>query len=252
MYGLYQTILYQPILNFLVFVYNVIPSHDIGLAIIVLTFVVKLILLPFSAQGIKSQKALQEIQPKMEELKIKYKGEKEKLAAETMKLYKEQKVNPLSSCLPLLIQFPFLIAVYQAFRTGLASTDLTLLYSFVANPGSINPISLGFIDLAKSNLVLAVLAGIAQYIQTKMLSTKKPPKITKDSKDEGMLAGMNKSMNYLMPLMTMVIGASLPGGLTLYWLVTTILTIVQQKLLFKTGKNPVGIIPPPAVTPSKP
>ena len=248
MIELYNVVLYQPIYNFLVFLYNVIPGHDIGLAIIALTIVVKLILLPFSMQGLKSQKALTDIQPKMEELKRKYKDDKEKLAAETMRLYKEQKVNPLSSCLPLLIQFPFLIAVYQAFRMGLSSPDANLLYSFIGNPGTINPISFGFLDLAKANVFLAVLAGVAQFFQTKMLSTKKPAKVTEGSKDENMLANMNKSMLYLMPVMTVIIGVSLPGGLTLYWFVTTVLTIVQQKLLFKPKTTPeVEIIPPPAI-----
>jgi len=236
MIEIYNTVLYQPIFNLLVFFYNTIPGHDIGLAIVALTIVVKIILLPFSIQGLKSQKALQDIQPKLEELKKKYKDEKEKLASETMKLYKEQKVNPLSSCLPLLIQFPFLIAVYQAFRTGLTSNHLELLYPFVSNPGQINSVSFGLTDLAVPSLVLAVLAGIAQFIQTRMLSTKKPKKGIEGSKDESMMASMNKSMLYFMPIMTIIIGTRLPGGLALYWLVTTVLTTLQQKLLFRKFK----------------
>ncbi|MBT4723039.1 membrane protein insertase YidC [Candidatus Falkowbacteria bacterium] len=246
MIELYNTILYEPVLNLLIYLYNIIPGNDIGIAIIVLTVIIKLILLPFSAQSIKSQKALQEIQPKLEALKKKYKDDKEKLASETMLLYKEQKVNPLSSCLPLLIQFPFLIAVYQAFRTGLGSKEIDqYLYSFVANPEHINTITLNFVDLAQASIALAVLAGLAQFIQTKMLSTKPKKATSSGAKDEALMANMNKSMIYFMPLITIVIGAQLPAGLTLYWFTTTVLTVLQQKLIFKTLKDkPVEVIPP--------
>jgi len=237
MIDIFNTLLYQPVLNLLVYFYNVLPGNDIGLAIIALTIIIKLILLPLSMQSIKSQKAMQEIQPKLEALKKEFKDDKEKLAAETMKLYKAQKVNPLSSCLPLLIQFPFLIAVYQAFRIGLTSEHLELIYPFVHNPGQINPMAFGFVNLAVPNIVLAVLAGGAQFVQTKMLSTKKPETKNKASKDEGALANMNKSMLYFMPFMTIFIGTRLPGGLTLYWLLTTVLTVVQQKYLFSKMKN---------------
>jgi YidC/Oxa1 family membrane protein insertase len=242
MIDLFNTLLYQPVLNVLVYFYNVLPGNDIGLAIIALTILIKLILLPLSMQSIKSQKAMQEIQPKLEALKKELKDDKEKLAAETMKLYKSQKVNPLSSCLPLIIQFPFLIAVYQAFRIGLTSEHLELIYPFVHNPGQINPTSFGLVNLAVPNIILAVLAGGAQFVQTKMLSTKKPEKKTKGSKDEGALASMNKSMLYFMPFMTIFIGTRLPGGLTLYWLLTTVLTVVQQKILFSRMKDDKSLI----------
>ncbi|NQT49491.1 membrane protein insertase YidC [Candidatus Kuenenbacteria bacterium] len=249
MMELYNTILYEPIFNLLVWLYNIVPYNDIGLAIILLTIVVKLILLPLSLQAVRSQKALQELQPKMDALKKKYKDEKEKLAAETMKLYKEQKVNPLSSCLPLLIQFPFLIAVYQAFRVGLTSQKFDMLYSFVHNPEHINTMAFGFMDFAAPSIALAILAGLAQYVQTRMLMSKKQPNV-KGAKDEGIMANMNKSMQYFMPFMTVLIGMSLPGGLTFYWFLTTVFTSAQQKLMFRK-KDPTGVevIPPEGMGP---
>ena len=129
MVHLFNVILYQPLYNILIWFYNVIPGHDIGLAILAVTILVKLILLPFSFQSVRSQKAMQELQPKLEALKNKFKGEKEKLAAETMKLYKENKVNPFSGCLPLLIQLPILIALYQVFLKGFDPGRLSFLYS---------------------------------------------------------------------------------------------------------------------------
>lgn len=247
MVQLFNTILYQPLYNILIWFYNVIPGHDIGLAILLVTILVKLILLPFSFQSVRSQKAMQELQPKLEALKNKFKGEKEKLAAETMKLYREHKVNPLSSCLPLLIQFPFLIAVYQAFRVGVTNTHFELLYPFVANPGSINAMAFGFLNMAAPSIWLAVLSGLAQYWQTRMLPTAKPKIDSKWAKDEGMMASMNKSMQYFMPFMTIIIGMQLPAGLTFYWFITTILTVAQQKLMFRKKKEltpAVEVIPP--------
>jgi len=233
MIALFNTIFYQPILNLLVYLYNVLPGNDIGVAIIALTIIIKLILTPFTFQSLRSQKALQDLQPKMDALKKEHAGDKEKMASETMKLYKEQKVNPLSSCLPVLIQFPFLIAVYQAFRIGLTAEQLQGIYPFIHNPGHINPMTFGIMDLAVPSLILAVLAGLSQFFQTKMMTTKKPKKGIPGSKDEGAMASMNKTMLYFMPVFTVIIGAKLPGGLTLYWLITTVLTIVQQHFVMK-------------------
>jgi YidC/Oxa1 family membrane protein insertase len=220
-----------------------VPGHDVGIAIIVLTIIIKLILYPFTLQSIRAQKAMQDLQPKLEALKVKYKNDKEKLSLEMMNLYKQEKVNPFSSCLPILIQFPFLIAVYQVFRRGLTNGSFDILYPFVQNPGSINASFLGLVDLSQPNVVLAVLAGAAQYWQTKMLQAQQPPKTQAGkpipgAKDESMMAAMNKQMTYFMPIMTVFIGISLPGGLTLYWLVTTVLTALMQLYLFKKKKNP--------------
>jgi YidC/Oxa1 family membrane protein insertase len=232
MYSLYHEVLYRPLFNSLIAFYNILPGHSIALAITLLTVLIRCALWPLAAYSLKSQKAMQDIQPKVKELKEKYKDDKQGLAKATVELYKEQKVNPASSCLPILIQFPILIAVYQVFQSGLTHANFTDLYSFVANPGAIDTSFLGIADLAKASIILAVVTGIAQYVQTKMLITKKAPVKTEGAKDENMLSEMNKSMQYFMPLLTIIIGMSLPAGLVLYWLLTTILTIVQQKFVF--------------------
>lgn len=244
MVQIFNLIFYQPLFNLLIFLYNIIPSHDIGLAIIALTIIIKLILYPLSIKSLRSQKALQDVQPKIEELKKKYSNQKDKLATEMMELYKKEKVSPFSSCLPLLIQFPFLVAVYQVFRAGLSNGSMDKLYSFVSNPGLINPMTFGLIDLSKPQIALAILAGVAQFFQSKMLISKKPEIKSAASKDESIMATMNKQMTVMMPLMTVIIGVSLPGGLTLYWLVMTILTVFQQLLTFKRKtKNIEGTTP---------
>jgi YidC/Oxa1 family membrane protein insertase len=184
----------------------------------------------------KSQKALQELQPKLDALKVQYKDNKEQLAQEMMKLYKEQKVNPMSSCLPILIQLPIIIALYQVLRSGLNAEHFEFLYAFVVSPGEFNTLFLGFMDLTAVQPILAVLAAGAQFLQTRMLTRKQPPaavKGEKDADDESMMAMVNKNMSYTMPLVTLVIGLSLSGGLTLYWLTTTVVTVVQQWFVYR-------------------
>lgn len=234
----FQTLFYVPILNLIVFLHNMIPGHDLGVTIIVFTIVIKLILLPLSKKSIKSQKALQDLQPKIDELKKKYANNKEEMGRKMMDLYKENKVNPFSSCLPLLVQFPFLIAIFQVFRNGFDKINQEQLYSFIASPATHNALSFGFLDLAKPSIPLAVLAGLAQFWQSKMLMSKRPPVKSEGAKDEDMMAIMNKQMLYLMPAMTVFIGISFSGGLTLYWLATTLLTVLQQFYLFKKDAPP--------------
>ncbi|OIP79573.1 MAG: hypothetical protein COT39_00575 [Parcubacteria group bacterium CG08_land_8_20_14_0_20_48_21] len=236
----FHTLLYQPIFNVLVLLYQYIPGHDLAIAIIVLTFIIKIVLYPLSAKALKSQKAMQELQPKLEELKVKYKNQKEVQAQKMMEFYKEEKVNPAASCLPLLIQFPILLAVFQVFNNGLRNQDGLLddLYGFVANPGHLETVSRIFGDMAVPSVVLAVLAGAAQFWQAKMIQVKKPPKEAGvGARDESMAAAMNKQILYMMPVLTVIFGLQFPGGLSLYWLTTTLLTIGQQVITLKKKEN---------------
>lgn len=239
-------IFYQPLFNLLIFIYNYVPGHDMGVAIIIITIIIKLALYPFGTKSIRAQKAMTELQPKIEALKKQF-PDKQQQAQELMKLYKEEKISPFSSCLPLLIQLPFLIAIYQVFMSGLKSGSLDLLYPFVANPGTINTLAFGFLDLSKSNWIIAILAGAAQFWQAKMFITKKPAIKSDGSKDENMMAMMNKQMVYMMPIVTIIIGISLPSGLVLYWLVVTAITALQQIITLRATKkksdNAIEVIP---------
>lgn len=230
---LFTTLFYQPLFNLLIFFYN-LAWHDLGLAIIALTVLIKVALWPLSRQSTLAQKKLQALQPHLEEIKKKHKDNREQQAKAMMELYRHKKINPLSSCLPVLIQLPVFLAVFQVFSSGLKSANFNLLYPFIANPGSLSSIFLGLIDLAKPNIVLAVLAGLSQYWQTKMLIGKKDNAPQNPKPGEGSLATMmNKQMLYFMPFLVVLFGISLPSGLTLYWLIFNLLTILQQFYLFK-------------------
>ena len=236
----FHTVLSVPIFNLLVFLYDALPGRDIGFAIIALTVIIKLILWPFMSKSLKGQKAMQELQPKIEELKEKHKDNREALSKGMMELYQKEKVNPLSSCLPLLVQLPILIALYRVLFAGFGQETMGQLYPFISNPGDINYLFLGTIDLSQKSLVLAVLAGIFQFFQTRMMVSSQPPKQVSGKKgalDESMLASMNKSMLMFMPVITVVIGATLPGGLTLYWVTINIVSILQQYLIFSQAKK---------------
>ncbi len=238
MSNIFETLFYQPILNLLVYLYNIVPGHDLGIAIIFLTVVIKMILWPLSRQALESQKRLQELQPEMEKVKQDNKDNKEALGRAMMELYKEKNINPFSSCLPLLIQLPFLFAVFKVFRDGFENGSLDLVYSFVEKPELINSISLGFINLSNPNVAIAFAAGAAQFWQAKMTINKKNNGLDQNntasaSNAPNMTEVMNKQMLYFMPALTIFIGFTLPGGLSLYWLVTTLLTVLQQHYIFK-------------------
>lgn len=234
---LFQTLLYQPIFNLFVGFYDLIP--DIGVAILLLTLIIKLILYPLTAKSIRAQQSLSSLQPKLDEIKKQHAGNQQTIAQETMKLYKEHKINPLGSCLPILVQLPVFIALYWVLQAGLGTSDFSLLYPFVPNPGVLGTITLGVADLAKRSIPIALLAGAAQFFQAKQMSRKRPPPVAgQGGKDEDMAAMMNKQMLYMMPALTVIIGFQLPAGLSLYWLLSTLLTIGQQKLMEKKSHAP--------------
>lgn len=213
---LFNTLLYQPLLNVLVLIYNIIP--DFGLSIIILTALVRLALFPINRKALASQASLKKLQPKMKEIKEKHQDDKMKQSQALMELYQEQDVSPFSSFLPILIQLPILIALFRVFLNGFGGS-LDLLYSFVPSPETISPMFLGLIDLSKTSLVFAVLAGGFQFLQTKIVS------------------GKTSKFIYFMPVLTIFIGTRLPAGLPLYWMTITVLAILQFKFHERYSKD---------------
>ncbi len=231
----FYIILYQPLFNLLIFLYTAVPGQDFGVAIICLTLIIRIVLFPLSVKAIKSQRALQKLQPKIQEIQTKYKDDRETQAKETLALYKAENINPFSGLLLALIQLPILIALYRVFWNGLNPKQLAFLYGFVANPGHVNALFLHQIDLSQPNIIFAVLAGLTQYFQTKMLL----PKITPDkSKGPDMAQMMQKQMVYFLPVFTIIILLRLPSALGLYWIASGIFSIVQQYIILQRHKEP--------------
>lgn len=231
MIQIFNQILYQPIFNLLVFIYNILPGSDFGIAIAVLTILIRFIFIPLSIKTLRSQKEMAKLQPKLKELQDKHKDNKQAIGQATMALYKEHKVNPFSGCLPLLIQLPILIALYQAFSYSLDPKSLNVLYPFVKNPGLIKEISFGFLDLSHRNPVLSLMAGGFQFLQSR-LATSASAKYSTPGQDATAQI-MNRQMLYFFPIMIIVISWNLPAGLVIYWVVTTIFSIGEQLYINK-------------------
>jgi len=230
--------IYQPLFNALVLLYQYIPGHDFGITIIVLTILIKLALYPLGVKGIKSQKSLASLQPKMKEIKDKFKDDKEQQSKAMMELYKKEKINPLSGCLPLLVQMPILIGLFRVFWRGFGQEQLSFLYGFVSHPGVINTSFLGIMDLAVPSAMLAILTGVLQFVQTKMVSPSEQKTAKKNAPDFSQM--MQKQMLYFFPLFTVFILWKMPAALALYWMTTTLFTIFQQYLILRkheTGKH---------------
>ncbi len=235
----FHSFIYQPVYNVLVFFYNVVPGHDFGVAIILTTLLIKTLFIPLSQKQIESQKKMQELQPKIKELQKKYKDDKEKQTKAIMELYKEHKANPLSGCLPLIVQLIVLIAIYRVI-INISQAGFSIkaedLYTFVVNPGAVKHLFLNFIDLTKPNYVFAALSALAQYYQTKMMFQRQNDgkDVAEKPADETDFATiMNKQMLYLGPGITFFIGVTFPAALSLYWLFSTLFMIVQQMVIAK-------------------
>lgn len=229
-----KLILYKPLFNALIFLVWLMPYHNVGLAIIILTIIIRLILLPSSMNATRQQKRMRDLQPEIAEIQAKYKDDKQKQSQELMAFYKENKINPLGSCLPLLIQLPILLVLYYVFMNGLSTARFDLLYGFTPRPEFINTMFLG-LDLAKPDRwILPIIAGVLQYFQSRQIMPA-PPK--DQAKGQEMQAAISKQMLYLMPIFTVIIAGRLPAALPLYWAVTTLFAVVQQWYVFRPAKG---------------
>jgi YidC/Oxa1 family membrane protein insertase len=232
MSNLWHQILYRPLFNALMLIYHYIP--DIGVAIIILTIIIRILLYSSQAKALRAQKRMQEMQPLLQKLQDKYKDDKQKQAKAVMEFYQTHKVSPFASCLPTLIQFPIIIALYQVFRTGLTNSKISEIYKFIPHPTNINPMFLGILNLTKpEHFVLPILAGGTQFIQTWLMM----PKITKGQKQTTQEV-MSRQMVYFMPLMIVFFAATFPSALPLYWIVVSAFGIFQQIMINKeTGTH---------------
>ena len=250
---LWNSLLIHPIMNLTLFAYSIV--RDFGLAVIFVTILIRLALYPLYVTQIRSQRAMQEVAPAMDELKKKYGKDRQRFSQEQMKLYSERGVNPAAGCLPLVLQMPLLIALYNALLQlgcGLGPPPNNLCpgltfdmvesfrYPFISNPiasgGSLDTtanwmpwISRG-LQHPDPLFILPVIAGLVQLIASVMAMPEK------QVQSDDPAARMTQSMAYTFPLITVVIGAQFPAGLTVYWIATTVFQIVQQYFVSGWGR----------------
>ena len=221
-------------INILLFIYDLI-GQNFGWAIIIFTVLVRLATYPLTARQMKSTKAMQELtnSKKYQDMQKKYKDDKETLAQKQMELYREQGVSPFGSCLPLLIQFPIIIGLYQAIIRSLAVTPLQLVnLSKHITDGVLIPINNHFwwMELSEPERLfgiplLAILVVITSYIQTKMVT---PP--GGSPADGGQGAQMTKAMTLYMPFLMGYLALTFASGLALYFIATNLATIAQYMI----------------------
>ncbi|MFZ0531542.1 MAG: YidC/Oxa1 family membrane protein insertase [Anaerolineales bacterium] len=242
---MWNTFILSPMVNVLIWIYNLF-FHNFGLAIILFTILIRLITYPLTAQQLKGQQKMQELNKskKWQEIQKKYKDDKEKLAQEQMKIYKEMGINPLGSCLPLVIQFPIMIGLYQSITLAMASAPIQLLnlsrdlYSFI--PASqLIPLNskflwmnLGLPEISSPNAlvlfgfavpIMTIIVVVTTFLQSKLMT---PPA---NPGDQG--AQMGKMMNLYMPILMGWIAYSLASGLALYFIISNVLGIAQYAIM---------------------
>lgn len=228
---LYQEILFRPIFNALFFLYNTISFQDFGIAIILLTIFIRLLLYPLFQKSLRAQKQMAEIQPHIKQIQNDHKDNKEEQARRLMELYREKGVNPFSGCFPIIIQLPILIALYQVFLKIFDPAQMNFLYSFITRPDVVNQTAFGFINLAEKSLILAVLAGVSQYFQALTMPQSNASVASAKTQEPDMAKILSYQTKYLFPVLIIIFSWNLPAALPLYWTVLNLFAIVQQKLV---------------------
>jgi len=232
MSALYNGAIFNPLYNALIGIFTVFPWADAGIAVILLTIIVRLILYPLSKKAVVTQVRMQEIAPDLEEIKEKYKDNSEEQAKRTLALYKEKGVNPFSGVLVLIIQLPIIFALYKIFlHAGFPNVDTALLYSFVHAPSHINTIFLGLFDITKKSAPLALLAALSTFFQLRLATANaklNKPTTSKSNFGNDLAQSMQTQMKYVFPVIVFFISYKISGVIALYWLTSNLFTIGQE------------------------
>ena len=242
--NIFNVVLYQPLYNLFIGFIGTIPWIDAGIVVVLFTLFVKLVLFPLSQKSVRSQIEIKKIQPAVDEIKLKYKDNKQEQALKTMALYKEKGVSPFSGVLLTLIQLPILIALYMVFyKNSLGQIHTEMLYSFIKAPLHINTMFLGLFDITQKSTILAIIVAVGQYfqIQFTMPTTKKVEDGKKDVSFQGELAkNMGTQMKYVMPVMMFFIASRFASLVSLYLITSSVFAVGQELYMRKKIKQEDG------------
>ncbi len=226
--GFFFTFFYQPLYNGLIFLMDLLPWADAGVAVILFTTLVKLILFPISRKSVRTQLLMKKFEPELKEIRDKYKDNKQEQAVKTMAFYKEKAINPFSGIFLLFLQIPIIFALYKIFASsGLPVVNESILYSFVATPPALNVFFIGLIDVSMKSGILAFLAAVSTYFQIRY-SLPAPKESSGNQFKDDFARSMRIQMQYLFPLMVLVISYNISGALALYWITSNLFTIGQE------------------------
>ncbi len=225
----FHAVVYTPLYNALIALLGVGSWLDVGIAVIVLTVVVKMAMYPLSLKAARTQRVMKQLEEPMKEIREKYKDNREEQGRKMLELYRENKVNPFSSFLVLFIQLPVVLGLYFVFlKGGLPDIDVSKLYSFVSEPREISMHFLGLIDMAGKNIPLAMLAGITQHFQARFALPPVAPRKENASFQEDFARSMQVQMKYVLPFVIMFVAYIASAAVALYWITSNIFAIGQE------------------------
>lgn len=231
---IWHTFFFDPIYNALVFFIDIVAGGDVGIAIILTVILVKTILLPVSIKAAKTQKTMREIEPKIKELKEKHKEDKQAQAQAMMGIYKDAGLNPFASIFLVFLQIPIIIALYFSVSSGggiaLPDINTDVLYAFVTAPVEVTMNFLGLIDILDKSILLALAAGVTQYILVTLTMPKLPPKVegAEPNMKDDFMRNMQVQMKYVMPVIIAVVAYTISAAIALYFLVSNLTSIAQE------------------------
>ncbi len=227
--GIFHTFIYSPLYNTLVFLVDIVPFADVGLVVIILTLLVKLSLFPLSIKAVRTQLAVRKMESEISTLKEKYKDNKEEHARQTMALYRKNGVNPFSSFLLILIQFPIILGLYWVFaRGGLPVINTEILYSFTPIPEVFNMQFLWVSDIAGKSIILALLAGVTQFFQIRLTLPPMKKRKGNPSLKEDLTHSFHLQMRYVMPIVVIGVAYMVSAAIAIYWTTSNLFAIGQE------------------------
>jgi YidC/Oxa1 family membrane protein insertase len=239
MYNLYHELIFRPLYNGLVGLMDVLPWIDVGIAVILFTIIVRLIIFPLSKQALLTQVRMKEVEPEANKIKSDYAKDKQAQGLKVMELYKSKGIHPFSGVLLLIIQLPILLALISVFYKIIPSIDTSLLYSFIHVPNAA-PSLLG-LDLTKPSLILSLITAIIQFFQMHYSLASRQQRSAPKSSVPNMASSMNTQMKFLLPIVAFastywIIPVKFPQAaaiIAIYWSVSSLFTLGQELYIRK-------------------
>lgn len=231
----WNTVFYRPLYNLLLIGVAIMPNADVGLAVIALTILVKLILFPLTQRSIESQMKMKALEPEINRIKETV-SDKAEASRQTFALYKEKKISPFSSCLLILVQLPVIIALYLVFLHGFDTVPFGP-YSFVNAPEAFNMRFLGLFDLAKKSIIMALIAGLTQFIQGWLAQKRTGKPVASENPATKFSQTLQTQMTYVLPIMITFIAYQVSAAVALYWITSNVVTIAQELYTIKKMKG---------------
>lgn len=234
MTAFFHTVLYVPIYNLLILLVDKVPGSDIGLAVVLVTIIIRLIIMPLSFAAQKTARAMKGIEPEMKKIRDELKDNKEEQARAMMAIYKKYGINPFASILTILIQLPIVITLYWVFHNkALLTVDPSLLYSFVPMPAMVSPLFLGVILITSTSLVLAAATAVTQYLLA-LYAIPAAPTVKEDKSMQADISrAMTMQMRYVFPVIMAAI-AFTSGAIAIYFITSNLFGIVQEYFVRKS------------------